>query len=459
MWAANHALPVDPGPETTPPQIAVMPPANAVDTPRDGYVISVTLIVQSCSRPVKGLVTAVLPREFFAAERQSGMHMPRRGLFGIAFGDRSVHVESITPADWRTNPLHQGEPWWNSSFDTPQLVAATGRVAAVRLDDWSQPTRSNAVDVTFTAPWLRPRGYGSCWLAVPQLTGGDIQNLAVNASGAIDASFGPRSGATPLAVTVNGSSTINLTGDNQQTQTVLSTSTHNQHSYTSFLTPPAGCRHAAIATARGRRRVSGRATQRRHADLDLPTGTTSAVAIAANVLGRRVRWRLRVQPNRRTQRLRDFRNHAWLRRMGRADGVRSTIRTRYLAAGHRSDAVSRHRIAGGRDPGAQEHSLRGGVKPFRASPGQDSAKRQALLRRAADPTRISCNIGCLQRNLLCHGPQVRHHEPGLPSCGRTSPMCPEQPRRFLRARQRAPSRCGQSRHAQPSMTGRDEGWR
>jgi hypothetical protein len=204
-WAAQKVLVVHPTPQDRPPKVVAMPPAKAFHNGHDGYVISVRLSADKCSEPVRGSMMVVLPSNFFTVERQSVVVGPplRSALFGVAFSDPGVEVTHIGPTRWEQGPTHTRS--WAWPFSNPVLADDDGLVAVARLDDWSKkPTQ---LEVSFTADWLRPKGYGSCWLATPELVG-DLRTFTVNASDAINETLGAESGADPVSYG-GSSSTMN----------------------------------------------------------------------------------------------------------------------------------------------------------------------------------------------------------------------------------------------------------
>lgn len=230
---ADRVLPVHPAPQERPPKIAALPPANGSHDGRSGYVISVELEADSCSEPVRGSVTVVLPREFFEAEDEFWVAPPpRKALFGAAFSSTDVEVTQIAPYERRLGQ-EPGKSWaW--SFSDPLRADADGTVAAARFDNWRK--RPDQLDVMFTAPWLQPRGYGSCWLATPELVG-DLQTFAVNAADAINYELGESSGADHLST----GSSVSYVFENQYPDG--STRRHKSKKpftwdYVDFATPP-----------------------------------------------------------------------------------------------------------------------------------------------------------------------------------------------------------------------------
>jgi hypothetical protein len=86
-------------------------------------------------------------------------------------------------------------PSWSWTFDDQIHANATGRDTVARLDGWNR--RHQGLSVDFSAPWLHPRGYKSCWLQVPELVSADLVGFGVNASESVEQRLGARSGATP----------------------------------------------------------------------------------------------------------------------------------------------------------------------------------------------------------------------------------------------------------------------
>ncbi len=157
---AERVLPVDSPPKASPPLLSALAPDSGLHTTSNGYIISVSLSVPNCHSPVTGDVSIVLPTEYWRAEREG---YPRlvEALVGFAVDDPSVEIHYIVPGDWQTNPAHRSSSSWQTGFANGQLVGGTGKVAAVRFDDWA--TKPDAVRVHFTVKdWLVRRGYGSC---------------------------------------------------------------------------------------------------------------------------------------------------------------------------------------------------------------------------------------------------------------------------------------------------------
>jgi hypothetical protein len=201
--AAERALPVHPAPKERPPKIVAMPPAEEIHTSRNGYVISVSLVVENCSDPVRGSITVVLPREFFEKEQVPWVPQLKNALFGVAVSDPSVEVIDIAPEDLHREPQVADSWWW--PFADAIHADADGVVAVARFDGWRK--QPDQLEMDFVADWLRPRGYGSCWLATPELVG-DLQVFSVNAADEVNQRLGSRSGADHLSMGVGGGGVI-----------------------------------------------------------------------------------------------------------------------------------------------------------------------------------------------------------------------------------------------------------
>lgn len=238
FWAAERVLPVEPAPQERPSKIIAMPPSRAPHTAHDGYVISASLNVADCSKPVEGSLVVVLPKGFFAAEAEEpwSLLLPvlRKVLFGVAFSDPRVDVTRIVPSDWNREPRGSLASWtW--SFSDPTHADADGKVAVARFDNWSKAP--DQLEVRFTADWLRPRAYGSCWLPTPEIVG-DIQTFTVNASEAVNVSLGKRSGADPLMEgEFSSSSRIEFRYDDGRVGKTRSKTSYTNE-YVTFETPP-----------------------------------------------------------------------------------------------------------------------------------------------------------------------------------------------------------------------------
>lgn len=203
--AAQRVLPTDPAPQEIPPKVVALPPAEGLHSGRNGYVIGLTLDVKDCSDPVSGFFTVALPKEYFEAEKAFPLSPPpRRALFGAAFNDPNVNVTFVGPdhLKWARDARFRS---WVRGFADPEHVDATGTAAVARFDGWRK--HPDQLTVEFSADWLHPRGYGSCWLATPELVG-DLETLAINASGKIDHAVGGESGAEHLSTGGSSGSVI-----------------------------------------------------------------------------------------------------------------------------------------------------------------------------------------------------------------------------------------------------------
>lgn len=205
-WRAKAVLAVTGAPTTPPFAVAADMPSSALLTADDGYVLALTLTVKSCSAPVKVFAELVLPEDYFSAETRESDVTIRRALVGLAVDDPSVELESVVQSGWQSDRSLLRAPKWLIPFHKHLLVGGTGRAAVVRVDNWQ--SRPHQIDTWFSAKWLSPRGYGSCWLRLPALTGGYVPNVAINASDEIDSKVGPKSGATKPTRSSGGSTRI-----------------------------------------------------------------------------------------------------------------------------------------------------------------------------------------------------------------------------------------------------------
>jgi hypothetical protein len=221
---AHRVLRVGSPPKASPPLLAALAPESGLHTTNNGYVISVSLSLSNCRGPVHGDVSIVLPTEYWKTER-AGYPKLVKALVGLAADDPSIEIQYIRPGDWQINAARRSSSSWQTAFSNQHLVGGTGRVAAVRLDDWAK--RPESVDVQFTiADWLVRRGYGSCWLRLPRLTGAGIPNLSVLAADAGSIAFGRASGATSPGTSSSSSSDFTFTGPNGRTTAHSSTAKH-----------------------------------------------------------------------------------------------------------------------------------------------------------------------------------------------------------------------------------------
>jgi hypothetical protein len=169
-WQAQRVLPVAGLPTQPPFVIAGLPPDEGLHTTNSGYIIAVTLTIKSCSNPVQGDITLVLPREYYHAETAADVIPPlSRPLVGVAVTDSDAQFSYVLPPDWRYNQAQARYRHWTTDFSNPTIVDATGQAAAVRMDDWR--SKPDEVEAQFSAPWLSQRGYGTCWLHLPRLVG------------------------------------------------------------------------------------------------------------------------------------------------------------------------------------------------------------------------------------------------------------------------------------------------
>lgn len=208
LWGALVVLPVKGVPTTSPPAVAAELPDQGLHTTSNGYVLSLVLGVKSCSGPVHAYAQIILPKQYYTEERSGAAVTLKRALVGIGIDDAQVKMVSITQAGWQQHRQFLALPHWQVGFDDTLLVGGTGRADALRVDDWA--ARPAEVDAWFTAKWLTARGYRSCWLRLPSLTGHDVPLVADHAADAIDTVIGPHSGATNTDASSSASGTYHF---------------------------------------------------------------------------------------------------------------------------------------------------------------------------------------------------------------------------------------------------------
>lgn len=189
--AARHVLPVQSAPQRLPPVVAALPPAVAEHAPISGYITQLDLLVSNCSSPVYVIASVSVRSEYFEVEQASRRRLPSPALFGLAIGDPSIQITQL--------PNQRGrEPWWSFKYGATHVFTGKyeGVVMATRVKN--DPPRPMVISFTFTAPWLYPRSYHSCWLSVPELVGPEASEAAEQSSWPLNARLGADSGAAPL---------------------------------------------------------------------------------------------------------------------------------------------------------------------------------------------------------------------------------------------------------------------
>lgn len=183
-----------PGLGKRPGAIGVVPPA--LPNLNRGFAVALAIRVSSCSAPVQVTLGVGGTGEYWQDHAWSlprspslviALRRPRlddvKMYEGIASEDVTQPLLSFSGGDALT-PLHPAPP--TSKFDATVL--------RVRTPNWGQD--QYAVVTTFRAHWLYPRSLGTCYLALPTLTGGDTLFPAEEALGRAswnpNASFGNR---------------------------------------------------------------------------------------------------------------------------------------------------------------------------------------------------------------------------------------------------------------------------
>lgn len=152
--------------------------------------------------------------------------------------DPAVRMGSITgglPAT--TNRVLPSWAWsFSGNPDIPRFFE-NGEVVVGRFNNW--PHSDRTYEITFTANWLHPRGYGSCWLSLPELISPASSVLRLHAAESVNKRLGSASGATPLSEgSSSATTTMTYTYPNGRTRRVVEHS-HQGDSYTSGAAPAA----------------------------------------------------------------------------------------------------------------------------------------------------------------------------------------------------------------------------
>jgi hypothetical protein len=238
IWAALKALPVHGAPQAEPPTVVAMTPASLLHSATSGYVIGVRLYVKSCGQPVTGVIAVGIPGAFDKVEDRFGGSPPSAPLIGAAISDPTVrmgYVKGSLPAS-AADQL----PSWSWTFSGNPAIPRffeTGKVAVGRFDNWPQSDRS--YEIVFSADWLHPRGYDSCWLSLPELISPDSDTFGIHAAESVNKRLGSASHATPLVEgSSSGTTTMTYREANGRTRTVIE-HTYQGNSYTSGAVPAA----------------------------------------------------------------------------------------------------------------------------------------------------------------------------------------------------------------------------
>ncbi|HST37960.1 MAG TPA: hypothetical protein VLK58_00560 [Conexibacter sp.] len=205
--AVQRVLPITPAPrdELLPTLAAAIPAADPHDD-RSGYVVALRLTVESCDEPVHGAVMITLPKEFFAEEP---VRAAKRALFAVGLMPSGAKIEYVVPYYWSGKRLATDSSWaWtvDESDGDPYEPFGAFSVGATRIDGWS--SKATEVQIGFDVDWLSPRGFGTCWLSLPELVGPRQAELSLTTADAVNKRLGRNSGA---GLAFNGSGTVTTT--------------------------------------------------------------------------------------------------------------------------------------------------------------------------------------------------------------------------------------------------------
>jgi hypothetical protein len=181
---ATGVLAVSGAPAGAPPLIVALPPRNANHTTSDGYIIALRLSVTSCKGPVVGDAKIVLPVTYFQRESDAESRSP--SFYGFAVDGPRARIR------YMKSIFLSADPPRSVGFSDNGLPVHAAELAVMRV--YPEHESAREVDVGFTADWLRPRGYGSCWLQVPSLMGdeeprADLLGSAVDAAALIGGQY------------------------------------------------------------------------------------------------------------------------------------------------------------------------------------------------------------------------------------------------------------------------------
>jgi hypothetical protein len=194
-WAIARIIPAHATPREPLPIVGALPPSIESHTAANGYVLSLSLNVASCSRQVTGTATVELPREYFRAEHVDGRPQPAHPLFGMTLSDTHAIFRHLSRSA-SPFPYPKQDRSWSWLASDPFPTGWHGRMAAVEVSGWRQDPGD--VEFTFEANWLRPRSYGSCWLSIPDLVGPDVERLNESASDSANETIRDGFGASAL---------------------------------------------------------------------------------------------------------------------------------------------------------------------------------------------------------------------------------------------------------------------
>jgi hypothetical protein len=182
---------------------------------RSGFAVHVVVLLHGCRNPVDVSIVAEGTLEMWRSNRR--IRFPRRQAVSIGVADASIRDVRIgvapdstgRPASAFTSPVPPDPVFGFTPYPPVVLgdfergvqgVAAMGTF--IRWDKTWWP-----VAMTFTADWVAPRSFGTCYLRLPALTGELAKDGNVSAANAIDTRL-RRPAGVHWVVTSYGSSVI-----------------------------------------------------------------------------------------------------------------------------------------------------------------------------------------------------------------------------------------------------------
>lgn len=178
---AARTMPLHDPPREWPPVIGGLTPVPGEPDPKRGFLVTLSLSASGCGKPVKGRLEIAFPSDFVAKGRSIQETAPNHVLVGAVFSDPAVQIEAVQPMLDIAGPLVGGGvltfPQWSIGLFANSSNPTVGRAAITQIPGWRE--HQPFVYVHFEADWTRPRGFKSCWLALPDTVGGRPYKLTL----------------------------------------------------------------------------------------------------------------------------------------------------------------------------------------------------------------------------------------------------------------------------------------
>jgi hypothetical protein len=171
FWEGHRVLPVRDVPDRSPATMVALLPAMLDHSAKTGYVTALQLNVTDCHHDVSGTAWVAVPSEWDNAEINALADAGDNGfwrLVAVAFNDPKVRIFDMRYEEGIRYPIVSPRAFWRHPWKAliPH-AGGSGQIALLRPGEGL--TDEGTVQVSFTAPWIFPRSYASCWLAVPEL--------------------------------------------------------------------------------------------------------------------------------------------------------------------------------------------------------------------------------------------------------------------------------------------------